>query len=622
MRIHTKILFLLLICFTTSSHILAQKNTDEQLAAQFYNNKEFDKAVIYYQKLFDKSHLPTHYIRLLNCYLELDEHKNAEKLVKRQIKKHAYELEYWTDLAYVYKHAGEEIKSKQTNEKALKMLSPSNEQIIGLANGFLKYRETDFAIETYLKGRKLLKGTYPFNFELAEVYNQQGNTEAMLEEYLGLIEYQKSYLQSVQNALQTALSPDEDGKKKALLKSLLIQRIQKKPDATIYPEMLIWVYIQENNFSGAFIQAKAIDRRRKESGKRIESLAKLSTENKDYETAIKCYKYLITKGSDSYYYITSKIDLVDVYNQKITGNNNYSQEDLKDLENLYTSTITELGKTSSTSTLLRGLAHLKAFYMHDTDEAIELLQEVLSMASLKPHSRAKSKIELADIYLFVDEIWEASLLYSQVEKDFKHDKLGEEAKFKNARISFYTGDFEWCKTQLNVLKASTSKLIANDAMQLSILITDNIGIDTTQAPLLLYSKADLLAYQNKHLEAMKMLDSLQKWYPFHTIADDILYKRYQINYKQKKFEEAAKNLEDIIDKHGEDILADDAVYNLALLNDYQFDNKEKAAELYKKIMFDYQSSIYVVDSRKRFRELRDKLKIIKIEDDVLEFKAN
>ncbi|MDF1673018.1 MAG: hypothetical protein P1U41_05910, partial [Vicingaceae bacterium] len=163
---------------------------------------------------------------------------------------------------------------------------------------------------------------------------------------------------------------------------------------------------------------------------------------------------------------------------------------------------------------------------------------------------------------------------------------------------------------------------ANDAMQLSILITDNIGIDTTEAPLLMYARADLLAFQNKNEEAMLMLDTLKQEYPAHTIMDDILYKRFQINYMQQKFEAAAENLQEIINSYSTDILADDALFNLALLNDNQFNNKEKAAELYKKIMFDYQSSIYVVDARKRYRELRATIKIIKIEDDVLQFETN
>jgi len=617
-----KILFCIGIVIFFSADSFAQKESDIQLAAQYYADKEYDKAVIYYEKLFDKNHSQAYYVRLLDCFIELKEFNNAEKLIKREIKRDTYQLEYWVDLGNLYEVSGESSKSTQSYDKALKLLTPNNNQIMGLANGFLKYKKTEYAIETYLKGRKLLKGSYPFNFELAQVYNVQGNTEAMLEEFLGLLAYQESYIQSVQNALQTALNPDVNGDKKALLKTLLIKNIQKSPDTKVYPEMLIWVYIQEENFAGAFIQAKALDKRQKEIGNRIVALAELSLENKDYETAIKCYQYVIEKGPENYYYIGSKMELVNVYNKKIIDSNNYTEEDLLSLEKTYKSTISELGKTASTAPLLRGLAHLQAFYLHNTNDATTLLNEIIAIPRLSQQDVAKNKIELADVYLFTGEIWEASLLYSQVEKAFKYDQLGETSKFKNAKISFYTGDFGWAKTQLDALKASTSKLIANDAMQLSITITDNIGIDTTEAPLLMYAKADLLAFQNKNKEAMQMLDSLKKEYPSHTIADDILYKRYQINYKQKKYEDAAKNLQAIIDNYSYDILADDAIYQLAVLNDNQFNNKQKAAELYKKIMFDYQGSIYVVDARKRYRELRDELEIIKIEDDILEFETN
>lgn len=605
----TKILAFTIISFFYVTPIVAQKDTDVRLAAQYYADKEYDKAVIYYEKLFDKTHSQAYYVRLLDCFIELKEYSNAEKLIKREIKRNEFQLEYWADLGYLYKISDEVSKSTQAYDKAIKLLEPINEQIMSLANGFLKYKETEYAVETYLKGRKLLKGTYPFNFELAQVYDLQGNTEAMLEEYLGLLAYQESYIQSVQNALQTALNPDIDGEKKALLKSLLIKNIQKSPDVRVYPEMLIWVYIQEENFSGAFIQAKALDKRQKETGKRIIALAELSLENKDYETAIKCYQYVIDKGADNYYYISCKMELVNVYNQKIISSNNYTQEDLIVLEKNYKSTINELGKTAATGPLLTGLAHLQAFYLHNTKDAVTLLNEIIAIPRLSAHDVAKNKIELADVYLFTGEIWEASLLYSQVEKAFKYDQLGETAKFKNAKISFYTGDFGWAKTQLDALKASTSKLIANDAMQLSITITDNIGIDTTEAPLLMFAKADLLAFQNKDKEAMEMLDSLKVEYPMHTIADDILYKRYQINYKQSKYVDAAKNLQDIIDNYSYDILADDAIYQLAVLNDNQLNDKQKAAELYKKLMFDFQSSIYVVDARKRYRELDDGVRV-------------
>jgi tetratricopeptide (TPR) repeat protein len=618
-----RIKFILFIVFALSGRLIeAQNSTDEKLAVQYYNNQEYDKAVIYYEKIFNKSHSDNHYHRLLNCFVYLEEYKNAEKLIKKQTKRFPSQLDFYVDLGDLYEKINQQTKATAAYEKALKLLSPNHSQIMRLANGFLKHKKAEYTIQTYLKGRKLLKGTYPFNFELAQVYNLQGEVEKMLSEYLGLLAVQESYLQSVQNALQTALNPDENGEKKALLKSLLIRTIQKHPDKKVYSEMLIWLYIQEKNFNGAFIQAKALDKRNKEYGKRIIGLAKLALTNKEYDVAIKCYQYVIDKGDENYFYISSKMELVNVYNEKIISANAYTNDDLLQLEKTYQTTIAELGKTASTVSLLSGLAHLQAFYLHQTDAAINLLNEIISMSRIKPQDAAKNKIELADIYLFTGNIWDASLLYSQVEKAYKYDRLGETAKFKNAKISFYTGDFGWAKAQLDVLKASTSKLIANDAMQLSMLITDNIGIDTTKAPLMLFAQADLLAYQNKNEEAMNLLDSLIKGYPFHTIADDILYKRYQINYKQKKFEAAAENLEGIVDKYATDILGDDAVYNLALLYDNQLNDREKATKYYKKVMFDYQNSVYVVDARKRYRELEQGVKIIEIEDDVLKFEAN
>ena len=617
MNKYFKILLLIFIVSFSDSKLIAQKNTDEKLAAQYYNNKEYNKAAIYYQKLLDRSKSPAYYIRLLNCFIQLEEFKNGEKLVKRQLKRNEYQLHFYTDLGNLYEVSDQASKSKQAYEKGLKLLSPNNQQIIELANGYLKYKKLDYAILTYKKGRKLLKGTYPFNFELAQVYLAQGNTEAMLNEYLALLDYQESYIQSVQNALQTTLVSDGTVTEQGLLKSLLIRRIQKNADKKVFYEMLIWVYIQEKNFASAFIQAKALDKREKEMGKRIMALASLSVENKAYETAIKCYEYIIEKGDESYYYIGAKMDLVNVYNKKIIDSD-YTKEDLIGLENTYQTTLNELGKTAETASLINGLAHLKAFYLHNTEEAKVLLTEIINIPRLKPHDKAKSKLELADILLFTNAIWDASLLYSQVEKAYKYDQLGEKAKFKNASIFFYTGDFAWAKTQLDVLKASTSKLISNDAMQLSILITDNIGIDTTEAPLMLFAQADLLAYQNKNEAAMNLLDTLKFGYPNHTIADDILYKRYKINYKQKKFAAAAANLEAIVKDYSTDILADDAIYNLALMYDNQLENKQKAADYYKKIMFDYQGSIYVVAARKRYRELRVELKL----DEELDFETN
>ncbi|MBE7440969.1 MAG: hypothetical protein HS119_00750 [Flavobacteriales bacterium] len=616
------ILISFLIITLSNTSILAQNNSDEELANQYFYNKEFDKAVIYYEKLFNKSHNQTHYLKLLDCFVALEEYKNAEKLIKNQQRKHPYELNYNVDLAYLYNVSGKPNDAKQLSEKTIKQLSPNQQQVISLAQAFQFRKENDYAIQTYLQGRKLLKDMFPFNFELAQLYSNSGKTVQMLNEYLDILVVQESYIQSVQNALQTNLSDDDKGTKKDLLKTLLLKYIQTHPDRKVFSEMLIWVYIQEENYLGAFTQAKALDKRFKEYGDRLMALGHLSTENKDYETAIKCYQYVISKGLDSYYYVSAKMELVNVYTKKITSTNNFTATDLAELERSYQSSINELGKSVSTTPLLRGYANFQSFYLHQPENAISLLNEVLVMPGISAHEIAQTKIELADVYLFVGEIWEASLLYSQVEKAYKYDQLGETAKFKNAKISFYTGDFAWSKAQLDVLKASTSKLIANDAMQLSLLITDNIGIDTNEAPLLLFAKADLLSYQNKNDEAIKLLDSLKNEFSYHSINDDVLFKRFQINYKQQQFDAALENLNEIITNYPTDLLGDDAVYNTALIYDNNKNDPNKAAEFYKKLLFDYKDSVYGVDARKRYREINGDIKIIKIENDVLEFEAN
>jgi tetratricopeptide (TPR) repeat protein len=271
----------------------------------------------------------------------------------------------------------------------------------------------------------------------------------------------------------------------------------------------------------------------------------------------------------------------------------------------YVLLLDELGKSPFTIPLILNLAHLEAFYLGETDKAAELLLQAINIPKVSLASQAECKLELADIYLFSDEQWEATLLYSQVEKTFKNEPLGHEAKFRNARLSFYIGEFGWALAQLDVLKAATSKLIANDALALSLLISDNIEEDSLTVPLSMYAKADLLEFRNHDSESMVILDSISVLFPMHAIADNVLFKKADIQSKNGKFDLAATSYSVIIDKYPFDLLADDAMYNLAGLYENQLNNKAKAMELYEKILTQFPGSLYVVDARKHFRALRN-----------------
>jgi len=581
-------------------------NQDEQLASQYFQNKEFDKAVVYYEKLFNKKPNSFYYNYYLNCLLEVKDYKKAEKVVKRQIKQYPIELSYHVDLGNIYKTSGDATKAKEEFTYAVKQLSPNQEQIFNLAKAFVSIKELDFAIATYLRGRRVMAGDYPFSFELAEVYLQKGDLVAMTNEYLDVLLISDSYIQAVQNALQTSFGNSANTKRNEILKNELLKRVQKN-EKTIYSELLIWMFIQQKEFDTAFTYAKALDNRKKEDGSRIISLAQIAVANESYEVAINCYNYLINKGSSNYYFVTSKMELLNVTYKRIIEHHNYTQADLSELEKKYLATIAELGKNENTVPLLKGLAHLQAFYLHKTDEAIQNLEEAIGVPKLSQTIQAQCKLELGDILLMTGDVWEASLKYSQVEKTFKNDPIGQDAKFRNAKVAYYTGDFKWAQAQLDVLKAATSKLIANDAMDLSLFISDNTVIDTSAIPLRIFARADLLSFQNKDDQAMVTLDSITTLFPDHALGDDILYKKSKIMISRGNFEEAAKYLKKIIDTYPDDILADDALFQLAELNENKFNDKEKAKELYQQLLLKYPGSLYTVEARKRFRKLRGDL---------------
>jgi tetratricopeptide (TPR) repeat protein len=616
-----KYILLLFAIVFTHLHISAQPNnvsTDEQLALQFYQNKEFDKALDYYEKLYNKKSTQQFYSQYLSCLLETQDFKKAEKIVKKQIKQNPESLDFMVDLGTVYTRAEEPDKAKSAWEQAVKSIK-LDDQVFVVAKAFVAIKQYDYAIEAYLRGRKISQNNYPYSFELADIYSTKGNKLAMINEYLDVLETEDSYIQSVQNALQTSFGNDADTKQNELLKTELLKRIAKSPDKTVLSELLEWMQIQQKDFAGAFIQAKALDKRKKEEGGRLMGLAQLCTDNDDYNIAVKAYEYVISKGADNYLYKQARTGLLDVYYKKIVVKGNYTKEELLELEKNYYTAMNELGKTAGTfalpgtysmapfgesSILIKNLAHLEAFYLNKPKEAISLLEDAVVLPQLPASIQAECKLELADILLMTGDIWEASLRYSQVEKSFKHDVIGQEAKFRNAKISYYTGDFKWAQAQLDVLKGATSKLIANDAMDLSLLISDALAIDTNIAPLMMFSRADLLAFQNKDEQSNTVLDSINILFPNHALADDILYKKAQIALKHNNDSLAATFFGAIVKNYGDDILGDDALFKLADITENKFKNLDKAKELYQQLLTKYPGSLYVVESRKRFRRLR------------------
>ena len=576
---------------------------DEEVAMHYYQIRDFIKAAEIYERLYDQKPTNYTYTYLYFCLLEIKEFNKAEKLVKRQQKNEPAALRYLVDLGYVNYRAGNIEKARKLYEEALKKLGPDQQQVFDLSNAFLLKGENDFAVRTYLKGRQLIV-TYPFGFELASIYERMGDFKNAMEEYLNLLELNKTYLNTVEDRIQSLLALDIDNEKNEIFRKLLLLRVQKNPEKTWLTELLWWYSIQQKDFDLALIQGKALDRRLQENGERLLQLAGMAVSNQNYEIALQVYEYLVAKGTRYEYYDYSRREMVNTRYRMVLSEPAPSRKQMEALQKELRDELKKSGENNLNTSVMKNLAHLEGFYLGNPDSAIAILNRAIEMGGPTPQERSECKLELADILLFTDDVWQATLLYQQVYKDYKNDVLGQEAKFKNTKLSFYIGEFKWAQAQADVLKAATSKLIANDALALSLLISENLDADSNTIALGYYARADLLDFRNAEAMALNTLDSISATFSEHPILERVIYKKAEIYKKIGQFPVADSLFGMVVKSYPEGIMADESLMQQAELNEKQLSNKQRAMTLYQELFDKYPGSIFVPDARKRFRILR------------------
>ena len=575
---------------------------EAQLAQQYFRDGEFEKASVLYEKLYKQSNFNDFYFdRYVESLLALESFDECEQVIKKQLRRDPENVQLYVTYGKLFERQDLDEQAEEQYRLAIEKMPKDQFAITRLANAFMVLTKYDLAIETYERGSELLKDKEAFAYNLGELYRRKGDSAKMIESYLNSIETNPGRTNSVKAIFQRYLLPEDYQE----LQTQLYTLIQEKPDAVFYPEMLTWVFIQQKDYRNAFRQARALDRRLRENGGRVYRIGEIAANDKAYEAAIMAYDYIVAeKGPSSSFYIDAKRESLRCKRRQLVDGYDYSPEELTQLEKEYESFLDEFGRSKLTANIVLELAELEAIYINDLDKAIGLLNQMIEYPNVNPAIQARGKINLADYYLMQGERWEATLLYSQVDKAFKEDALGHEARFRNAKLSYYTGDFQWAQAQFDILKASTSKLIANDALDLSVFIMDNLGLDTTAEALQLYADAELLVFQNRFDDAFNKLDSLQERFPEHSLKDDLYYLEAQIYKKKRDYEKAASLLQQIVDNHKEEIRADNALFELAGLYENQLKDLEKAKALYETLFIDYSGSTFAVEARKRYRILR------------------
>ncbi|MBC5774533.1 tetratricopeptide repeat protein [Pontibacter sp. KCTC 32443] len=600
MALFKKTYLLLALCFILVATIAQGQTQDLELAREYFSKGDYQKAGALYEKLIENRRLfSLAYPDYLKTLLALRNYKEAEKLVKRTIKQNPGNYNYEVDLGIVYQAAGDKSAAEKHFNKIISQMN--QETTIAVASAFIQNEQYDYAEKAYLRGRELSKNPLENNRPLIALYTYRQKNEALIPEVLNLLQENESELGYVQNMLQNSLRDD-----KALdaLEKELIMRVQQYPDKLSYNELLIWLYVQRLDFYGALMQARAVDKRTRSGGARVMELGNISARNKDYKSAIEAFEYIVKEYPDGPYYLVARQRLINAREEQVQNTFPVDKEKIRALTADYDALLTEVGRSAATVEVLQHMANLYAFYLDDKAKAIELLQEAIAMPRANANLVAESKLTLGDIYLLKGEPWEATLLYSQVEKSHKDTPIGYDAKLRNARLSYFKGDFELAQAHLDILKLATSREIANDAMDLSLLITDNTGLDTSTTAMEEYAAIELLVFQNKLQQALTSLDGMLKKYPGHSLTDEIYFQKAGIQERIGNFTEAVASLQHIVGNPQYDILSDDALFKMAYIYEENLKDTGKAQQLYNDLLAKHQGSIYVAEARKRFRKLR------------------
>ena len=600
-----KIFMALILCVCVAFSVAqTDDNTMAKLALQYYNDQAFDKAAEAYAGLYAKTPNHYYYTYYFQSLVKIKDYKAAEKLVHKQLKQKFTMWEYQVDLGYVFELQNETGKAKKQYDACVDALTTNSSEVVDLARAFLNRGKRDYAVKTYLKGRKLSGKDVTYAMDIAVIYENQGQYEQAAQEYFNLLNAEPDKISNVETVLLSWWINDDNNEKKNILRTQILKYSSRYPDNRVYADLLIWYAVQEKDFSMAIKHVKSMDKKYNLAGYTVLNVANTALRNNDYAAAEDGYKYILSLGNRTILAPQAQAALLDVQLTRLQTSSGWDASKAamtdKELKQYYQ----HYSVTDKNIDLYRKWIKFKALRLNQVDTAANMLLQQIELGKLSPQYISLLKVDLAQLKVLQGDVWEAILLNSQVEKAMPNDTIAQVAKFTNAKISLMQGEIEWANAQLEVLSAATSKLIANDAMYLLLLIRDNKDEeDSLCVPLQYFAKAMFLTELNLCNQAETMLDSVSMTKDYK-LNDDVLYYKAMIAKYKEEYVKADSLLEKFLIDYSTELLADDALYERALLQEQCLNNPFLAMDLYQQLLTYHSDSIYAVEARNHIHALR------------------
>ena len=568
---------------------------NEQLSQNYFDRGDFEKALLGYEELLKSQPSNGMYFqRQIECLQQLSQFEKAQTLLKNRINIYK-QPNLLVEIGYNYQLQKNQVKANDFYEQAIETIKQNPSNVYGVATLF----ERKVLLELSLKAYKTAIEKQPdmnFNYQMGMLYGQLGNTDLMIEKLL--VEAQANPQNSimVQSQLTRFMQEDTSDNFAQILKKSLLIRAQKSQDL-VWNQYLSWFFVQQKEYGKAFIQEKAIYKRDPESFYNIVNLAALSAEEGQFDTAANILNFILQNANNIDLKIQSHTSL-----QEIKINRSTPAENpliIAEFERLFT----EFGLGTNSLSLQILYANFLTFKAKNPEQSRAILKNCL-LLPINKYQEAEVKMQLADVLLFEEKFNQAQILYTQIQEDLSQDEVGNEASLKAAKTSYYKGEFDWALQQFKALKSASSQLIANDALELYLLINDSKNSDSTFVALKKFAKGDYQLYQKKSAEALALFQSILKENKGDEIEPAALIRVGKIYESNNDFTNALLQYEAIISNHKDAIYADEALFFAAEIFLNKLNLPEKAKPMYEKIIFEHQDSIFFVEARTKFRQIR------------------
>lgn len=581
-----------LVAFLFSLTVCAQ---NEQLAQNYFDKGDFEKALLSYQELLVQQPSNGYYFqRLVESQQQLQQYDKAAKAIQERYDKYR-QGQLLVELGYNFHLQKDEDKAKKYYDQAIDAIRKNPNEVFGIAAVFERRVLLDYALNAYKLGKEL-EPKFNFNYQVALLYGQLGNSDMMISTFLDEAYANPNSMVMIQNQLSRFMTEEVDVNFNDSLRKALLLRAQKGQDI-FWNQFLSWYFVQQKDYAKAFIQEKAIYKRNPETFSNIVNLGQLAITEGEEETAKEILGFVLENTNDLELLVQAHYYLMDMRIR------NAQEKDYKAIEADLQKLLDEFMVSQYSLKLQILQAQFLTFNLNNPEKAKNILKAALEL-NLSKFERADVKMELADIFLYEEKFNQALLNYSQIEEDLKNDAVGHEASLKSAKTSYFKGDFEWAQKQFQELKSASSELIANDAMQYFLLVSDNTAADSTQVALKKFARADYLLYKNKTADALAAFKKILTEDKGNEIEAATMLKIGQTEEKLGNYPAALAQYEAIIEQHADGIYTDEALYFSGQLYEKKLADPEKAKSRYEKIIFEHQDSIYFTDARNAFRQLR------------------